>query len=455
MPFSVEFPGIYSAEVVVGVPLDNMKAQLDVRPEGTADHYATADLLVPNTGDWAMTGIMTATDIPLRTPGAYILRIRNVTLLHTTADNREPGYENDSVGAWRPNAFNFGPMTLTRTGDLPAMATLSGKVTASDLGGMPVEGAYVMANAGASVGEPGPMWQQGYWTRTNAQGNYTLSVPEGTYTVQAGLPSMFAFPGATASAVSVGAGGQITNLDLPSRYTKTTDGRYTVQVETEYFVNKIPDTFNPAPGSYQNSPVVIQGRPVDSNGINAGFIDVADWIDVPVVIPAGQGGAYLVSDLYFNGYWDGVSYPEAITRFTANPGTSEENSTEAVEPNTAGLDDQGQPRAPWEGYNRQGRVDFATPLTLKEGLNIVRVTAGGVGGTNAGAAWDAFILTQESAPIPPAGAKQVLRVAAGLEAAPSPASGPAFTALNVETSGDSATKIDVLDAVKLAKEGKI
>jgi len=54
------------------------------------------------------------------------------------------------------------------------------------------------------------------------------------------------------------------------------------------------------------------------------------------------------------------------------------------------------------------------------------------------------------APAPLARASRALRIAGGLEAAPA---GADFTALNPATSGDSATRIDILDAVTLARQG--
>jgi hypothetical protein len=332
------------------------------------------------------------------------------------------------------------------------MGTVSGTVKSTDLGGIPVQGAFVMANTGTAVPEPGPYWQKGYWTTTAADGSFTLPAPAGANNVQAGQPSMFAFGGSNVAQPTVAATQTSTvSLDLTSRFTKTTDGRYTVKVECEYFTGKDPDDFSASPGAYNPSPVVIQGQAQASNGFFDGYADLTNYIDIPVDIPAGQGGQYVLQDLYFNGYWDGSSFKDAITQFTANQGTADANSVQATEPNSAPAGSTN----PSDGYTTQGLVTYDTPIVLKAGHNVIRLLAIGSDSVNSAAAWDAFILTQKNVPVTPPSAARALRIAAGLEAAPTPATGAEFTGLNANTSGASATVIDIIDAVTLAKAGNL
>ncbi|HEY3269480.1 MAG TPA: hypothetical protein VGM37_21410 [Armatimonadota bacterium] len=445
IPFTVVTPGIYDASFTVYTPVADLTAQIDVRPKSSNVHYITPDFAIPNTGDWGTPGDVAVTGIPLLQAGDYLLRVYNTKLIHNnTAADRAPGYDADS-------GFNWSIITLTNTGDLPPMGTVSGAVKSADMGAVPVADAFVMANTGTPAPEPGPFWQKGYWTTTAADGSFTLPAPAGANNVQAGQPSMYAISGSPVAQATVAAGQtSAVDLNLPSRFTKDQDGKYTVKVESEYFTGKDPDAFSTSPGAYASSPVVIQGQAPASNGFFCGYMDVGNYVDVPVDIPAGQGGEYTVTDLYFNGYWDGSSFKDAITKITANLGTADENSVEATEPNSAPSGSAN----PSDGYTTQGSTTFAAPIVLKAGHNLVRLTNMGDGAVNAAAAWDAFVLVQKNVPVT-ATARQALRIAAGLDAGPSPAAGAAFTALNLNTSGASAGVIDITDAIALAKAGKL
>lgn len=456
-PVTVESPGMYDVLVNTGTPLDNIKAQVHVRQGESLFWYASPVTPVPNSGDpnipydYAIKGSFTVTGVPIMVAGTSTLRVRNVTILLSTNANREPSYENDTAGNTRYTGFDMGEIVLTRTGDLPPMGVISGQVTSADLGGVAVPEAFVMTGT-EPVPEPGPMWQRGFWTTTDADGRFMLPAFTGEQTLQAGSPAMMAWPGVS-TVVTVSTGATTTqNLSLASRGTTLPDGRFSVQVECEMFIAKNIDYFSGAPGAYDPSPVVIQGRPLASNGFNAGYIDIDNWVELPVYIPKGQGGEYLVSHTYFNGYWDGVSYPDAATKFIVNGEDS--NSTVILEPNTAGINPAtGDRYGPGDGYSRAATLTADTPVVLKEGYNLIRVLAVSDLGATTASAWDAFTLTQKNAPVLPPGARQALRIAAGLEAGPT--SGAVFDGLNVAKAGASATAIDMLDAVTFARDGKL
>lgn len=438
-------------------PVANCKAQIDVSLAGSNVHYATDDIAVPTTGDWGAKGTASVTGVPLPQAGDYILRVRNTKMNHNnTAGNREPGYETDTSvepPVYRETAFNFGTIVLTRRFAAPGIGTVTGTVKSADMGNQGVAGAYVMANFGTPVPEPGPFWQRGYWTTTGPDGSFTLPAIVGSNNVQAGLPSMYAFAGSNVLNVTVNAGLTYTaNLNLPSRYVQT-GGRYSVQVESEYFTGKTPDTFSPEPQSYQTSPVAILGRAVCQNGLMCGYIDIGNYIEVPVDIPVGQGGDYQVSDIVFNGNSDGINYLNALTRFTANPGTTDESVTEMIEPNTTPKDPQSGEYVglPDLGYTTPATYVFTNPIRLKAGRNIIRIESldnAQNPGSYSSSDWDAFVLTQTVA----ASARRALRIAAGLEVAPTAGE---FGSLNTVTTGGSATVIDIADAVALAKAGKL
>ena len=68
--------------------------------------------------------------------------------------------------------------------------------------------------------------------------------------------------------------------------------------------------------------------------------------------------------------------------------------------------------------------------------------------------WDWVRTAGAAASVPPVSlATRALRISGGLDVAPTPATGADFVALNAVTSGSSAGKIDVLDAIALAKQG--
>ena len=459
VPFTVETAGVYELSIPFASTVTDLKAQVHIRAAGSNIFWASDALAVPTSGDWGTFVAVNVPNIPILEPGAHLLRVANTKLQHHSAADRDPAYENDpgtegpSTGPARGTGFNFGIMTLTRAGDLPPTGTLAGTVTSSDLGGIPVAGAAVMAYTGADVLEPGPLWQKGFWTTTGSSGAFSLTVPAATYTVQTGQPSMYQYAGTGVGNAAVVAGQTRTvSMDLPSRWTKTEDNRNTVQVEVEYFTAKNPDVFDAAVDEYNASPVVVQGRPISSNGMNAGYLDIGNFIDIPVDVPAGQGGEYTVTDLYFNGYWNGVDYFDAITQVIANPGTAEANTVQAVEPNTTPKDEfdtyVGRPDT---GYSVRGSVTYESAIVLKEGHNIIRMQAAGTGGQNAASAWDALVLTQVNIPVPTGSAAKALKVAAGLEAV---AAGD-LAALNVVTTGESSDRIDILDAIALARDGKL
>jgi hypothetical protein len=460
IPFAAEQPGIYELTIPVYSPEQNLRAQAHVRAADSNLMYATDSFAVPTTGDWGAVQNVMVSGIPILQAGPHILRFANTKFQHHTAENREPALENEpgeggpGTGGPRFSGFNFGIMTLTRTGDLPgATGTISGTVVSADQGGIPVVNAFVMASTGEPVGEPGPLWQKGFWSRTDADGAYSLTVLPNTYNVQAGQPSMYAMAGAISADVTVAAGATApVNLNLPSRWTRAEDGRHSLQVESEYFVAKVQDTFSTNPGEYRGSPVVVQGRPFASNSMNAGYLDFGNYIDLPVEVPAGQAGAYTVENIFFNGFWDGANYLNALTRFTANPGTAQENHVQAVEPNTTPRDEFGNYVGPPDtGYSVQGRVVYPEPLTLREGHNIIRISSHGTFMQQSSSAWDAFVLTQVNVPAPGASAARALRLAGGLQA---PEAGD-MEAHNVVTTGDSANQVDLLDAVELAKQGRM
>jgi hypothetical protein len=253
-PITVESPGMYDVLVNTGTPLDNIKAQVHVRQAESLFWYASPVTPVPNSGDpnipydYAIKGSFTVTGVPIMFAGTSTLRVRNVTILLSTNANREPSYENDPGGNTRYTGFDMGEIVLTRTGGLPPMGVISGQVTCPDLGGVAVPRAFVMTGT-EPVPEPGPMWQRGFWTTTDADGRFMLPAFTGEQTLQAGSPAMMAWTGAS-SAVSVSTGATTTqNLSLASRGTKLPDGRFSVQVESEMFIAKNEDYFSGAPGA--------------------------------------------------------------------------------------------------------------------------------------------------------------------------------------------------------------
>lgn len=451
IPFSVDAPGLYKLTTPVATNIDDGMLQFDIRPEGTEAHYSTPDMPVPNTGGMGnFNHSIVVDELPLLTAGNYILRVRNTTRLHNhTAANREPQYMSDfSVNppVFRSTAVNFGTMVITKTYNLPPTAVISGKVLASDIGNFGVQGAWVMAvpTTTTSVEEPGPFHQKGFWTTTAADGSYSLPVLAGSYVVQAGRPDMYAFAGSNKASSSPASGETSTvDLSLPSRYYKTTAGKYEVQVEAEYFFAKPTDVFGT--GGYAPSVIALQGVPAAQNGIRPGYTDPGDFIDIHVDVPVGAAGLYWLSHKYFNGYWDNATYPDGDIQFTANPGTANENYIYALHPNTTPKNEDGSwAGGPAVGYDTPGVLLFPDPLDLLEGHNVIKIEL-----TGGSTTFDAFVLSEVNEPVAQPGAGEALRIAAGLKAGP-PA-GSAFAALDVVVDN----KITIADAVSLAKQGKL
>jgi len=439
IPMTFATPGIYQAVIPTKAWGPAPFVQLDLLPEFSDDHYATGDVAVPAVND--AFSDTTIANSPVLTAGAYTLRVRNTTQFRTTSATREDfnAYGADPEvyqnGFW-PNRLDFGQVLFTQTGPLPSVGTLTGVVKSSAIGGIVVPKAIVMANpAGQEVPEPSIIWQKGFWTMTGADGAYSMPVLAGTYSVQAGQAASYGYQGGAAMA-TVGSGGSATaNIDLPSRVTQDASGHYEINVEAEYFINKPVDSFG---GGYAAAVIAFQQNDDAKNGLVLGYTDGGDFIDIPVDVPAGAGGQYTLTDYYFNGYWDGVSKPDGIVSFTANPDELDESSIQDAQPNTSPTSD------PAGGYNTPGVKVFGQPITLREGHNIIRMKLES-GSSN----FDAFKLTSLATfPMRP-GALRALSIAAGIEAAPTPASGAPFMALDADGNG----RIEVQDAAKLARQG--
>jgi hypothetical protein len=327
LTFTVATAGTYSAVIEYANPFAQQTAvNMDLRAQGSNLHYSTGDITLANTGgDLNVQNTAPQAGIPLQA-GTYVLRMQNTSGAHTIPH---------ATGVGGDHA-NMGTVTFTRTGALAASGTLSGKVSASDLG-VPVASAYVMADAaGKTVAEPGPFWYHGFWTTTDSGGNYSLSVPTGAFTVQAGRPDTYALAGAASAGVNVAAGGATANLSLASRWASNS-----LRVESEYFFSKIPDTGDNTTGL---------GFTEDanaSNGYNLGYVDAGDYAVVNVDAPSD--GFYSVGSVYQNGGVDGV------VRYTTDRGSS----TQDTQVNSGG----------WSTTTTKA---FANPIYLFKGHNTVK-----------------------------------------------------------------------------------
>jgi len=276
---------MYSAHLVYGTPNSGVTSSVSISRQDGLFHWTSEDLSLVATGAYGTLVPGPATGgTPLQT-GDYIIRVQNISHTHSTTHVQ--------VYEWNDGAcFDIGQIVLTRTGVLPEFGAVTGQVTSPDMG-IPVAGALVTANpTGAEVPEPGPFWKRGWWTTTDANGTYQLSVPPGTYTVQAGQPSMYALAGGRAQGVTVTeTGASTTDINLQSRWMNDT-----VRVEAEYYTQKNPDDWN-------NDVTGIALLPVSegSNGYKLGWIDAGDWVDVPVDVPEGKGGLYTLTSYYTNG----------------------------------------------------------------------------------------------------------------------------------------------------------
>jgi hypothetical protein len=408
-PFNASKSGTYSITVLysagnaaVNVPA-NRTLVVDIRRDGSDQHFATEDLVLVPTGDNHVYLPFTANNqVPLQA-GKYILRVHNVTGLHDFAP-LDPQVSTSST--------NVASVTLARTGEAPAMASLTGSVSSGDLG-IKVANAMVLANPpGSEVAVPSRFSYHGYWTTADANGRYQLSVPVGAYTVQAARPDTYVNDGATVSNVNVAAGGATAN---PSRTSKWVDG--VIRVEAEYYYNKVAE----APGSGSGTGVQMIPDAAASNGYRLGAIGDEDWIDVHVDVPSGAAGSYALKSFYFNLPTPGTA---GRVRYTANDGAAVEVLHAPNADNTA-----------------PSSIAADGTVPLKAGLNTVRIYK-----VNGATDFDAVELTHVIVPM--SGAMRALRIAGGLDAATM----DDMTALNVVTTGTSAGVIDLLDAVELARE---
>ncbi|HEY3269501.1 MAG TPA: hypothetical protein VGM37_21515 [Armatimonadota bacterium] len=398
--------GVYTASAQYGTPNPvapdsglPVTISLDIRKAGSEVHVASQDIILQPTGadesayNPSATFSVSGFDLA---PGDYILRLRNVSLLHTTAGNRSGGYQyRAELGYAAANrSVNITPITFTSTGALPATGTISGKVTASDLG-YGVAGAMVMAMpTGKEIAEPSPFWYVGYWTLTDANGNYSLTTPAGAaFTVQAARPDSYALAGAQAADISVASGATATaNLSLKSNWSAV-DGSGSLRVQSEYFFAKIPDplpdiTLNSGLKSPTNMDIQCDSNADNNYKISwtgsSGNPDQSDYADVYVDVPTGQAGAYDLTKDYTCGTSGGT------IDFIANPGDADESTVEAVCDNSGG-----DPNDPGKGYYTRAQVLFPTTINLHAGRNVIREKIVGGGGVD----FDAFVL-QKHADIP-------------------------------------------------------
>jgi hypothetical protein len=200
-----------------------------------------------------------------------------------------------------------------------------------------------------------------------------------------------------------------------------------LRIEDEYYTNKIPEEV----GDGSNTGVALQPRTDASNGYVVGAIDSEDWVDFAIDVPTA--GDYTITMLYYNELKSGQTSANTHMQFLAN-GTSlvVEDVPETV-----------------AGQTTPTSYTFAQTIHLNAGRNVIRqmMVVPRVESLRTTPYFDAFELTLVQ---PFQMARKALAIAGGL----AEAGAADLTDLNVVTTGDSATVIDLLDAVELVRQGK-
>ncbi|HEY3412569.1 MAG TPA: hypothetical protein VGM51_05840 [Armatimonadota bacterium] len=278
---SCNTPGLYNVEVVCFEPSDpHMELQFETRPftlndDPTVTHYATQNSKdYGQFGTWGSAGVprvysdlnpvvaadgTTALTVPLWA-GDNIVRVRNIANRHHAPVSGYPIVGSDlgrldlreltvSNTGW--SNLHVAAVTLNRVGDLPAMGTITGTVTADVPAGLPVRSALVLANPpGASPPEIASWWNWGYYTYSKKDGTYSLQAPVGSRDIKAGRPSGYLPTGSTVSNVTVPGTGTVTaNITLPSLWFKDGSGDWNAFPQAEYFDAKNDNiSLVPSPG---------------------------------------------------------------------------------------------------------------------------------------------------------------------------------------------------------------
>lgn len=344
-------PGIYTVSVLCFEPSDpHMELQFETRPftaneDPTVTHFAT-----PNSKDYGQFGTwgsagnprvytnlnpVVAADgtTPLTVPlwlGDNIIRIRNIANRHhapvsgypiTGADLGRTDLRELTVQNTGWSNLHVAGVTLNRTGDLPAMGTITGTVTSDVPAGGLVRSAYVVANApGQSPPEVASWWIWGYYTFTKADGTYSLTAPVGSRDLKANRPSGYLPTGSAVSNVTVPATGSVTsNLTVPTLWFKDGAGDWNGYVQAEYFDSK-NDNISLVPSIGEN-----------------GFRMAWSWAvkKVSMIVDAPVSGNYEFTDSYTSG--DGSTQ---IMRLSSSLGpytevTQSANGWETVNNSTA------------------------------------------------------------------------------------------------------------------------
>jgi hypothetical protein len=347
--FDVATAGVYSVKLNYATPLTGVSVTLDVHLAGSAQHYAVYGVDTPSTGDWVAFKDTAAVDMPLAA-GTNIIRVENVG-----AFNKVPR-SSGRTG----NGLNIGGFTLTRTGSLPSTGTISGTISSSDLG-VPVGKAIVMAVAPSkTVAAPGYHWYNGYWTLTTDSGSYSLAVPAGSYTVQAGRPDTYVATGATVTGVVVTAGGSTpANASLASRWASNS-----LTVQMEDYAAKTPDVIG---GDWSRGWGTQTGTDFNG-GISLGWIDAGDFAVLNVDVSPSGAGWYRIGHIYQNGGSTG-----SVT-YATDRGSVSTDST-----------------PPTGGWGATGTKTFANLIYLFAGRNEITVTCNAPNSN-----FDAFTLTKAS-----------------------------------------------------------
>lgn len=407
-------PGLYHIAITVAQWQDNgCVLAFETRPFSSPDNLYSTRFAAQDTKDYGQTngtwGFMETGDIedaqgnvitvPLWS-GNNVLRVQNVTGRHEPAytypTNMTDPHNRDWGTFW--GNVHIGRITLTRVDDLPAMGSITGRVTADRPYGLGVKRAMVLANdPGQSPPEPSWFWKNGYYAYTHDDGTFALYAPAGSAEVVAGRPGSYQIQGSPVLTVDVSGGGTVSaDPVLSTLFQNDGAGNIVASIQACY-----GDTFTGALGLLS-----VDGQ----NGHKVGWVDVGDtW---SVVVDAPRAGNYKVRSAYTNGGANGVS---------------------KVSNDAGGSVQAAQPAADWGTLQT---VDFPGTLYLKQGPNVITQAL------QSGASdYNAIALTEP--PVVLGDAKRALQIAAGLVAATS------ADAWMSTVTGSTSNQIGVDDAVRL------
>lgn len=262
-----------------------------------ATHYSTGDSkdygqMGSSYWDWQELGDIVDADGNLLTvplyEGVNIFREQNVSGRHNPAFNYPTDLCDPNNRAWNPFWGNTrtGRITLIRVGDLPEYRTITGKVTGDRPAGIGVKRALVMAApTGQSALEPSHFWKKGYFTQTQDDGSYVLSVPTGSWEIKSGRPSGYNVEGSTVQALPA-SGAATANMSLVNLFHDDGTGTLVACVQNEYFEEY---------GGEGVSLLNVDGQ----NGYKVGWIAVGD--STSMMVDAPVAGLYQMTSSYFNG----------------------------------------------------------------------------------------------------------------------------------------------------------